>query len=117
MWLFTEELIKSRNTFFSEDFEDVVLTFKALEIFYRANGATVDVLSDRNGHRRKVVGEGENISWGGARTKGKGRECKLTKNMFLHSDLLKLCLKEKNKITDSFLNTTVLNNYKIHVSR
>ena len=42
----------------------------------------------------KKVGEGKIVSWGGARTKGKGRECELTKNMFLHSDFLKLCLKK-----------------------
>ena len=38
--------------------EDVDLALKALEIVYRANGASVEGLSDRNGHRRKVVGEG-----------------------------------------------------------
>ena len=51
-----------------------------------------------NGHRRKVLGEGKSVIWGGARTKGKGRECKLPKKMFLHSDMLKLCL---NKNTTS----------------
>ena len=54
-----------------------------------------------------VVGEGKSVSWGGARTKGKGRECELTKNMFLHSDLLKLCLKKKRKINEFFPDTTV----------
>ena len=44
-----------------------------------------------------VVGEVKSVSWGGARTKGKGRECELTKNMFLHSDLLKLCVKKKRE--------------------
>ena len=72
--------------------EDVDLALKALEIVYLSNGAAVEGLADRNGHRRKVVGEGKSVSWGGARTKGKGRECNLTKNMFLHSHLLKLCL-------------------------
>ena len=43
----------------------------------------------------QVVGEGGSVSWGGARTKGEGRECELDKNMLLHSDLLKLCLKKK----------------------
>ena len=37
-------------------------------------------MADRNGHRLKVVGEGKSVSWGGARNKGKGRECKTTKN-------------------------------------
>ena len=87
--------------------QDVDLALKALEIVYRANGAAVEGLADRNGHRLKVVGEGESVSLGDARTKGEGRECKLTKNMFLHSDLLKLCLKEKREINEFFLDTTV----------
>ena len=73
---------------------------------YLANGSAVEGLADRNGHRRKVVGEGKIVSWVGARTKGKGRECELTKKMFLHSDLLKLCLKEKRNINEFFLDTT-----------
>ena len=75
--------------------EDVDLALKALEIVYLANEAAVEGLADKNGHRRKVLGEGESVSWGGAQTKGKGRDCELTKMMFLHSDLLKLCLKKK----------------------
>ena len=39
--------------------QDVDLALKGLEIVYRANGAAVELLADRNGHRRKVVGEGE----------------------------------------------------------
>ena len=81
--------------------QDVDLALKALEIVYRANGAAVEGLADRNGHRRKVVGEGESASWGGARTKGKGRECELTKKMFLQSDLLKLCLKKNTTSVSS----------------
>ena len=42
--------------------QDVDLALKALEIFYRANGAAVEGLADRNGHRRKVVGEGKSVS-------------------------------------------------------
>ena len=87
--------------------QDVDMALKALEIVYRAKGAAVEGLADRNGHRRKVVGEGESVSWGGARTKGKGCECKLIKNMFLHSDLLKLCLNKKWKINEFFPDTTV----------
>ena len=87
--------------------QDVDLALKALEIFYRENGDTVECLADRNGHRRKVVGEGESASWGGERTKGKGRECELTKKMFLYSDLLKLCLRKKHNITEFFPGTTV----------
>ena len=44
----------------------VDMVLKTLEIVFRANGASVEGLADRNGHRRKVVGEGESISWGGA---------------------------------------------------
>ena len=87
--------------------QDVNLALKALEIFYLAYGASVEGLADSNGHRRKVVGEGKSFCWGGARTKGKGRECELTKNMFLHSDLLKLCQKKKRKINEFFPDTTV----------
>ena len=87
--------------------EDVDLALKALEIVYLANGDSVEGLADRNGHRRKVLGGGKSVSWGGARTKGKGRECELTRKMFLHSDLLKLCLKKKRKINEFFLDTTV----------
>ena len=85
--------------------QDVDLALKTLEIVYRTNGAAVEGLADRNGHRRKVVGEGKSVSWGGART----CECKLTKNMFFHSDLLKLCLKKKRKINEFFPDTTVFN--------
>ena len=83
--------------------QDVDLALKASEIVYRANGAAVEGLADRNGHIRKVVGEGKSVSWGGARTKGKGRECKLTKKIFLHSDLLKLCLKKNTTSLSSSL--------------
>ena len=82
--------------------EDVDLVLKVLEIVYRANGAAVERLADRNGHRWKVVGEGGSVSWGGARTKCKGQKCKLTKKMSLQSDLLKLCLKKnRTSLTSS----------------
>ena len=68
--------------------EDVYLTLKALEIVYRENGAVVEGLVDRNGHRRKEVGEEKSVSWVDAQTKGEGCECELTKNIFFHSDLL-----------------------------
>ena len=76
---------------------------KALDIFYSANGTAVEGLADRNGHRRKDVGEGESDSWGGARTKGEGRECELTKRMFFHNDLLQLCLKKNGRSLSSSL--------------
>ena len=87
--------------------EDVDLVLKALEIFNRANGAAVEGLADKNGHRRKEVGEGKSVSWGGARTKGEGCECELTKNMFFHNDLLQLWLRKKRKITEFFPDITV----------
>ena len=66
--------------------QDVDLELKALEIVHRTNWAAVEGLADKNGHIWKVVGEGKSVSWGGARTKGEGRECELTKNMFIHND-------------------------------
>ena len=80
--------IENGNPFFSANYRRCGSGVKALEIVYLENGALVEGLADRNGHRQKVVGEGKSVSWGGARTKGKGRECELTKNMFLYSDLL-----------------------------
>ena len=91
--------------------QDVDMALKALEMVYHTNEAAVEGLADRNVHRRNiVVGEGKSVSWGGARTKGKGCEVKLTKNMFFHSDMLKFCLKKKNNITEFFPDTTVFNN-------
>ena len=46
---------------------------------------------------------GESVSWVDALTKGEGRECKLTKKIFLHSDLLNLCLKKKTTSLTSSL--------------
>ena len=86
--------------------EDVDLTLKALEIVYRANDDAVEGLSDRTEHIYKEVGEGKSFNWRGARTKGEGRECELTKNMFFYSDLLKLCLRGKQKIAEFFPDTT-----------
>ena len=50
--------------------QDVDLALKALEFVYRENGAAVEGLTDRNVHRRRVVGEGGSVSWGGTRNKG-----------------------------------------------
>ena len=61
--------------------EDVDLALKFLEIDYRANGAAVEGLSDRNRHRGKLLGKGKSVSGGGARIKGEVRECELTKNI------------------------------------
>ena len=87
--------------------EDVDLVLKALEIVYRENGAAVEGLADRNGHRKKEVGKGKSVSWGGAKIKGEVCEYELTKNMFFHSDFLKLRHKKKWKITEFFPDTTV----------
>ena len=76
--------------------QNVDLALKILEIFYLENGAAVEGIADRNGHRRKEVGEGKSVSWGVARTKGRGHECELTNKIFFHSHLLQLCQK-KNK--------------------
>ena len=38
--------------------QDIDLVLKALGIFYRENRDAVEGVADRNGHRRKVVGEG-----------------------------------------------------------
>ena len=66
--------------------EDVDLALKASERVYQANGAAVERLADRNGHRKKELGKGKCVSWGGARTKCEGCECELTKNRFFPSD-------------------------------
>ena len=87
--------------------QDVDLVLKALEIVYCENGATVEGFANINGHRRKVVGKGGSIRCGGARTKGEGRQCELAKNMLFHSDLLKLCLMKRRKISEFFPDTTV----------
>ena len=99
--------IENGNPFFGEDDPRYRSGIESVGNFYPANGAAVEGLANRNGHKWKVIGEGERVSWGGARTKGKGRECKLTKNRFLHSDLLKLCLKKKHNISEFFPDTTV----------
>ena len=90
--------------------KDVDLVLKALEIFYRTNGAAAEGIADRYGHRKKDLGKGKSVSWGGAQTKGKGRECELTKFFFFHSEFLTLCHEKKWKITEFFPDTTVFYN-------
>ena len=85
----------------------LIWALKALRIVYRVNGDAVEGLADRTGHRRKLVCKGKSFSYGGARKKGEGCECKFTKNMFFHSDLLKLCHMKKRKISDFFPYTTL----------
>ena len=62
--------------------EDVDLELKGLGIVYHKNDAAVEGLADINGHRKKEVGKWKSVIWGGAQTKGEGRECKLTKDIF-----------------------------------
>ena len=87
--------------------QDVDLALKALEIVYRENGGAVEGLADRTGHRRKLVGKGKSVRCGGAQNKGEGRKCELAKKMLYHSDLLKLCLMKRRRISDFFPDTTV----------
>ena len=71
--------IENGNPFFGANYRICGSGVEGVGNFLPGNGATVEGLADRNGHRRKVVGEGKSVSWGGARTKGKGCECELTK--------------------------------------
>ena len=87
--------------------QDVDLALKALEMVYRSNGEAVEGIADRSWHRKKQVDKGKSVSWGGARTKSEGRECKITKKILFHGDLVKLCKKGKRKITEFFPDTTV----------
>ena len=96
--------------------KDVDLALKVLKIVYRANGAAVEGLAERYGHKKKEVGEGGSVSWRGAQTKGEGCKCKITKNMFFHSDLLKLFHKKKWKITQFFPDTTIFCDKKTRVA-
>ena len=83
--------------------KDADLELRELEINYRKNGAAFEGLVDRNGHRCKEVGEGKSVSWVGVQTKGEGSDCKITKNMLFHSDLLQLCLKKNGRSLSSSL--------------
>ena len=76
----------TQNTMKMQELQDVDLALKALEILYCENGDAVEGLADINGHRRKVVGKGESVRCGVARTKDEGRECKIAKKMLFHSD-------------------------------
>ena len=70
--------------------EDVDRALEALKIVVRANGAAVQGIADIDGHIRKEVGRCKSFSWGDTQTKGEDCECKLTKNMFFHRDLLRV---------------------------
>ena len=87
--------------------QDVNLSLKALVMFYPENGDAVEGLADRSRHRRNLVGKWKSVSCGGAWTKGEGRECEFTKNMFFHSDLLKLFHMKIRNISEFLPDTTV----------
>ena len=70
---------------------------KALKIVYLENGASVQGLADRNGHRRNVVGEGKSVSWGGARTKGKGARVRTHQKDVLSQGSVEVVSEEKTE--------------------
>ena len=47
------------TTYSERIIQDVGMSLKVLEIFYRSNGSAVEGLADSNGHRRKVLVEGK----------------------------------------------------------
>ena len=53
--------------------------------------------------------------WGGPRSKGEGRKSSCDRKMFYHSDLLKLCLKQKLDINKFFPDTIVFLDEKKYV--
>ena len=55
--------------------EDVDLTLNELETLCCENEEAIEELDDRNVHKWEVVSVGESVSWEGAQTRGKGREC------------------------------------------
>ena len=82
-----------------------------LRLLYKDNSGLhsaldLEGLADRNGNIRKVVGERKSVSCVGAQKKGKGCNCKLTKNMSLQIDLLELFLKRGHNISEFFPDTT-----------
>ena len=90
----------------------VDLALKSLEIVYHENMAAVEGITNRSGHIRKLVGKGKSVRCGGTWTKGEGREFKIAKKIFFHSDFLKLCLMKIQNITDFFPDTTVFYDLK-----
>ena len=51
--------IENGNLFFGENYTRCQSGIESFEVVYRTNGAAVEGLDDRNGHRRRVVGEGK----------------------------------------------------------
>ena len=63
-----------------------------------------------------MVGEGGSVIWEGARNKGKGHVCELTKNMFFNRDLLKFCQNKNHNISEFFPDTTVFYDWETRVA-
>ena len=57
-------VFENRNPFFGEDYPRCLSGVENVgNCVYRENGAAVEGLADRNGHRRKVVGKGKIVRW------------------------------------------------------
>ena len=90
--------------------QDVDLALKALEIVYRENGAAVERLADRNGHRRKVLGKGKSVRWSDVEVHGpkvRIAGANSPKKMLFHSDLMKMCPMKIRNISEFFPDITV----------
>ena len=59
-----------------------------------------------------MLGDGESVMWGGARSKGERSQCDYDKKTFLQYDLVKLCLKRKCNINKFLPDTAVFLNEK-----
>ena len=76
-----------------------IAKYQALEIVYRAHAGAVEGL----------VGEVKSVSWEGEKTKGVVHKLELTKNMFLHSDLLTPMSSSLTPVFFMILKTRVVN--------
>ena len=66
------------------------------------HGTAIEGLAYHNGRGQTMMGDGKIGSWGGAKIKGEVLKCDLFWKKFLHSDLYKLCLKQKRNIAELF---------------
>ena len=74
--------------------------YQALETVYHTYAGSVE----------GVVGEGKSVSWGGAQTKGEVHKRELTKNMFLHSYLLKSLTSSLTQLCLTIIKLALLGN-------
>ena len=81
--------------------------WKCCKLSTLKNVLAIEGLSDWNGHIQLVVGDGKSGRWVGALGKVKGRKCKIERNMFLYSDLLKFYMRQYQDITKLFPDTIV----------